>query len=83
MEQSTCVQSGHRYRGSCSLPCDGQRPCDHSLLLRAFRCAEPEHCYVQQVRCDVQLEHYDVQRASTHDGQRRSEGHDGCFRPCR
>ena len=50
MEQSTCVRSGHHCHDSCSLPCDDLRPC---VLLRAFRCVEPEHYDVQQVCCDV------------------------------
>ena len=40
------------------------------MLLWAFRDAEPV------------LVPYDAQRASACDGQRRSEGHDGCCRPC-
>ncbi len=86
MEQFTCVRrSDHRCHDSCSLPCDGLYPCGHYVLLQAFRAVEPElvHCDVQQERYGERQVRYDAQRASACDGQHRSEGHDGCFRPCR
>ena len=74
----TCVRSGHRWRDSYSLPCDGLHRGDHYVLLRAFRDAEPE-----LVHGDALEVQDDAQRASACDVRRRSEGHDGCCRPCR
>ena len=87
MEQFTCVQSDHRYCDSCSEPCDGLSRDDRYLLLRAFRCAEPEllhgdvqivprdaqqvPCDAQQVPCDSQQVPCDAQRVPC-DAQRAS-----------
>ena len=62
MEQSTCVQSGHRYHGWCSLPCDGLRHGGYCVQHLASRDAEPE-----LVPCDARQVQDDAQRASQYD----------------
>ena len=78
MEQFTCVQSDHRYRDSYSSPCDGLSRDGHYVQLRAFRDAE-----LELVHGDALEVQDDAQQASACDVRRRSEGHDGCCRPCR
>ena len=85
MEQTICVQSDHRCRDSYSLPHDGQNRDDHCELQQAFRDAEPElvHCDVQLEPCGEQQVQDGAQRASTRDGQHRSDCACGCFHPYR